>query len=78
MQMKMRFMVLEIWLFGFGKVLEVFLEEFVRTLAGRWRRWFLGLGNHEKGIGRTLYLLLSIAFFEKQLLGGQIPRKGTC
>ena len=35
MQMKMRFMVLEIWLFGFGKVLEMFLEEFVRTLAGR-------------------------------------------
>ena len=28
----MSFMVLEIWLFGFGTVLDIFLEEFVLTL----------------------------------------------
>ena len=32
MRMKMGFMVLEIWLFGFGNVLEIFLKEFVRTM----------------------------------------------
>ena len=32
MRQKMCFIVLEIWLFGFGKVLETFLKEFVRTL----------------------------------------------
>ena len=33
MQVKMSFMVLEIWLFGFGNVLEIFLKEFLRTLS---------------------------------------------
>ena len=32
MRMKMGFMVLEIWLFGFGSVLGIFLKEFVRTM----------------------------------------------
>ena len=32
MQMKIGFMVLKLWLFGFGKILENFLEEFVQTL----------------------------------------------
>ena len=31
-KMKMSFLVLEIWLFGDGKVLEIFLKEFVRTM----------------------------------------------
>ena len=31
MQMKMNFMVLEIWMFGFGKVLDIFLKEFVNS-----------------------------------------------
>ena len=30
--MKMSFMVLEIWSFGYGKVMEIFLKEFVQTL----------------------------------------------
>ena len=30
--MKMSFMILEIWLFGFGKVLKTFSKEFIRTL----------------------------------------------
>ena len=33
MQVKVSFMVLEIWLFGFGNVLEIFLKEFLRTLS---------------------------------------------
>ena len=33
MHMKMSFMVLEIWSFGSGKVMEIFVKEFVRTLA---------------------------------------------
>ena len=32
--MQMSFMVLEIWLFGFQKVLEILLKELVRTLSG--------------------------------------------
>ena len=32
MQMKMSFMVLEIWLFWFGKVLKFFLKDFVQIL----------------------------------------------
>ena len=33
MYMKINFVVLEIWLCGNGKVLEIFLKEYVRTLA---------------------------------------------
>ena len=32
MQMKISFMVLEIWSFGFGEVLEIILKEFLQTL----------------------------------------------
>ena len=32
MRMKMSFMVLEIWSFGFGEVMEIFLREFIRIL----------------------------------------------
>ena len=33
MQMRMSFMVVEIWSFGFAKVMEIFLKEFERTLV---------------------------------------------
>ena len=33
MRMKMSFLALEIWSFGFGKVIDIFLKEFVRTLC---------------------------------------------
>ena len=32
MQARIDFMVLEIWLFGLGKFLEILLKEYVRTL----------------------------------------------